>query len=85
MSAGKFVDKSFQFHYGTIRSLPGLSRCPYLSYFNSTMVRLEGEPPAWSPHGMKFQFHYGTIRRISEVQTTAWSEEFQFHYGTIRS
>ena len=53
----------FQFHYGTIKSLPHPRSPNNNSYFNSTMVRLKELEARGIILERKFQFHYGTIKR----------------------
>ena len=54
----------FQFHYGTIKSLPHPRSPNNNSYFNSTMVRLKGVALVDEDGRALFQFHYGTIKSL---------------------
>ena len=79
---------SFQFHNGTIKRCYKLHRCNYVSYFNSTMVRLKevvGRRAAYLR--TLFQFHNGTIKRGRHpLRQDLFSPAvpFQFHNGTIK-
>ena len=76
----------FQFHKGTIRTVPdGLIRIDYFR-FNSIKVRLEQTIPPSSKFGATmFQFHKGTIRTSKRETRDTPPLMFQFHKGTIRT
>ena len=62
---------SFQFHYGTIKSVSLYYGTEPIAYFNSTMVRLKDVRRHYKRPLCLFQFHYGTIKRIIEIIVTA--------------
>ena len=55
----------FQFHYGTIKSIPQEESAVYDANFNSTMVRLKERIYGKFVPRCAFQFHYGTIKSLS--------------------
>ena len=78
------IQMSFQFHYGTIKSIRGIYVLAYVSDFNSTMVRLKVMSYLGYGQPNLFQFHYGTIKRYLGGHSSTVSVKFQFHYGTIK-
>ena len=64
--------KTFQFHKGSIRTIPPVSVRIPLSSFNSIKVQLEPPPPDKKTRGFAlFQFHKGSIRtRKRHLQET---------------
>ena len=56
-----------------------------LSYFNSSMVRLEDDLKEYRLSNSLFQFQYGTIRSVTGIRSSIIHIQFQFQYGTIRS
>ena len=75
----------FQFHKGTIRTIPETSPYQLYNHFNSIKVRLEQLNPLKVLVKILFQFHKGTIRTENGWIYTADSSIFQFHKGTIRT
>ena len=74
----------FQFHYGTIKSLPHPRSPKNSSYFNSTMVRLKVCWLTYQVTGMTY--FNSTMVRLKELalQQAEKDYKFQFHYGTIK-
>ena len=70
----------FQFHKGTIRTIPHITIKLILFHFNSIKVQLERQQLRRLPYKSKFQFHKGTIR-------TYWLTEnqgYQIHFNSIK-
>ena len=76
----------FQFHYGTIKSADFWISFSFVSYFNSTMVRLKVlRSLRISLVTFAFQIHYCTIKSHLCDECEYSVPLFQFHYGTIKS
>ena len=76
----------FQFHYGTIKSLPHPRSPKNSSYFNSTMVRLKARLEYLLPFANRY-FNSTMVRLkvIILIVVIIPCFVFQFHYGTIKS
>ncbi len=68
----RFVNNSFQFQYGAIKSpIIATSESQKIQYFNSNMVRLKVEIAISTISSkLQFQFQYGAIKRMY-ASTTA--------------
>ena len=53
---------SFQFHKGTIKTMPKRTRTVPLCHFNSIKVRLKRNGSTFNMSSDEFQFHKGTIK-----------------------
>ena len=60
--------KTFQFHYGTIKSFARPSSGALVICFNSTMVRLKAQVSPVLSSSFLFQFHYGTIKSPNRTE-----------------
>ena len=72
----------FQFHKGTIRTLPKCSRLTIVVYFNSIKVRLERSGDSDEYIVREFQFHKGTIR--TSLQMSFSLEYMNFNSIKVR-
>ena len=80
-----FTYTSFQFHYGTIRSMILFLFAFTRTYFNSTMVRLEVSSASLAASSCSY-FNSTMVRlEVSRFLLKSRPILFQFHYGTIRS
>ena len=76
--------RTFQFHYGTIKSSHAARIHGLSFYFNSTMVRLKVHRVCPMRYPKK-DFNSTMVRlKVTCVYHISMSREFQFHYGTIK-
>ncbi len=75
---------TFQFHYGTIKSIGSIYTVRVFIYFNSTMGRLKGKINSRKKEIRAFQFHYGTIKRQNRSQAKPLINHFNSTMGRLK-
>ena len=73
----------FQFLYGAINGGEYFPDRPYMSNFNSSMVRLTAAEVLWEQYESEFQFLYGAINGLRKCNVGNYARRFQFLYGAI--
>ena len=77
-------NRTFQFQYGTIKSILRTHTESGYASFNSSMVRLKVTAVMAVVSYLLFQFQYGTIKSQFRRYPCHSSPYFQFQYGTIK-